>query len=161
VSTPASVARLLKAYVLGSAGALCVACVFASVGDWWEHQTGERALLLLPVSNVRFWFIPFAAVFCAIAARTAGRPTRPFVVSTGILSLACAWSVLLWYRVGRQLGPDWTPAEFASVMASADPERVAGGALSLTGIVFLLVGIVGSFRTRRPSASAGLQMDAG
>jgi hypothetical protein len=147
--------RLLITYGLGLAGAFLASVVLATAGDWWEHRTGNPALLLLPVSNIRFWFPPLAAAVCAGAAFAGGRRSSDLLAATGVLSVACVWSVVFWYGTGRQVGSEWTSADVSSIMAERGLYQLAGGSLSLLGIALSLIGIVRSIRPSRGSDRAG------
>ena len=147
--------RLVIAYGLCLAGALLASVVLATVGDWWEHRSGIPAFLLLPVSNVRFWFLPLAAASCSAAAFAAGRRSADLLVSAWVLSLACVWSAVFWYSAGQKLGSQWTSTDVSSIMAERGISALAGGTLSLLGIVLSLIGLVRSFRPVRRSGGAG------
>jgi hypothetical protein len=147
--------RLLITYGLCLAAAFLASVVLANVGDWWEHRSGIPGLLLLPISNIRFWFPPLAAAACAGAAFAGGRRSGDLLVSTAILSLACVWSVVFWYGVGRRLGSQWTSTDFSSTMAEQGLPQLAGGSLSLIGIALSLLGIVRSLSPGRRSGDAG------
>jgi hypothetical protein len=145
------VRSLMVPYAMCAAGALVAAIVCAWAGDWWEHNTPNQALLLLPISNVRFWFIPFLAASCAGVALAARRRSRYLVVGTAILVLACIGSTWYWLDVGRRLGPRWTSSDLEAVMAERNLGQLIGGGASLTGIIVFLAGVAQSMGAPRRS----------
>jgi hypothetical protein len=148
---------LVLTYAMAGAGALVAAVAFATFADWLVHRSGNDALLLLPVSNVRFWFIPFIAAGCAGVAHAKGRQSKALVASTALFVALCVASTIQWYRTGVRLGPHWTAAE---VSAAMDDVRVSGfvlGALMLLGFAVFLFGIRDSLREDQASPGQAVQ----
>jgi ABC-type dipeptide/oligopeptide/nickel transport system permease subunit len=142
-----SSASLFKAYALCVAGALVAAIAAAALGDRWVHRSGDPALLLLPVSNVRFWFIPFTAIGCAGVALARQRRART-LVATAVLFVALAVvGAARWYRAGQRLGPNWTSADLAAVMRDSTATGIALGSLTLLGLGLFALGLRDSARS--------------
>jgi hypothetical protein len=142
--------ELMFAYTVAVVFALVAAFIFALVCDWGVHRSGNGTLLLLPISNVRFWFIPFAAGGCAIVATAHGRPRLALLVATLLFAILSVISTVRWYRVGVLLGPNWTAAERASVMRNVDVTVVVLGFLTLFGLGVFLLGMRDSLKGHVP-----------
>ena len=137
---------LITTYAICAVIALVAALAFATVGDSWEHRSGNAAFLLLPVSNVRFWFIPFTALGCAGAAARMGRSSTGLIASAVIFVLLCVVSTLQWYRAGLRLGPNWTAADVSAIMNDHNAAQMALGSLMLLGFALFVFGIRDSLR---------------
>src|SRR5262245_8548937 len=107
---------LLFTYAAAGVVALAAAFACAEIAHGGVHRSGNDALLLLPVSNVRFWFIPFVAIGCAAVAVARGLPSRGLVVSSALFVGLCGASIVQWYRAGLRLGPRWMAADVAAIM---------------------------------------------
>ena len=151
---------VLTAYAVCAVLALVAAIAFATAGDWWEHRSGNAAFLLLPVSNVRFWFIPFTALACATVAARMGRSSTGLNVSAIILVLLCVVSTVRWYRIGLRLGPHWTAADVSAIMDDHNTAQMVLGSLMLLGIALFAFGIRDSLRVNSPEGAAQQSVEA-
>ncbi len=147
--------RLIKAYGVAFVLAVAAAIAAAEVGDWWAHYGTDRRLLLLPTSNIRFWFLAFLPAACAVAARRCGVPAGRLAAATGVIVLAAVWSVCFWWSVGASLGAHWTPQDVAAVMNSRSPGQLLGGVATLTGLLLFAAGLAWTIRRARWSDRAG------
>jgi hypothetical protein len=113
------------------------------------HQSGNDALLLLPVSNVRFWLLPFTAASCAGIAIVKGRKSSALVSSAVLFVVLCVASTVHWYRVGVRLGPRWTTSDARSAVDDVGLARVFLGSLTLLGCALFFLGVRDSLTENR------------
>jgi len=138
--------QVVQALLSSAAVTLVIAWAVAAIIRYWQagHDIGNY--WLLPINNTRFWWFLFFPGAVVVVAWWARRPRAWALIAFLVLLVASAGSVHFWASRAGALPAGITRAAAIDALKLEPATPVAFGAITLLGLVSLLLGIRDALR---------------